>query len=155
MQRLQLSVTTDSPFWAKVERAYELWEQYGDIDQNPTLDESATIWRVLKEEGLLKKHGNHATRTSVQGWFLDRQSYSPWVDETAVRRAMLWDAKVWEALTFREQSTVYDRVTEVPTPENSLRDEHEAWLLLPAELRNRVAKGVQQRRKRGPKRVAA
>lgn len=148
MPRRQISESSDSPFWTKVERAYALWEQHGDIDTNPTLDEAAGIWQVLKAEGLLLKNGNHATRTIVRSWFLDRQTYSPYVDEIAVERALRWDRHVWDALTCRELSTVYDRVKGIPSPESSAHGDYAAWLTLPMATRTNVLKATQKRRER-------
>lgn len=97
--------------WASVERAYELWEAYGDIDTIPTREQARGIAKILVDEGLRRKVSGLSFHTkSVIDWFTNRQMYSPYIDEVAIERALNFDQSVLANLTRREEATFRDRL---------------------------------------------
>lgn len=117
--------------WSRVEDAYEVWAEIGDIDRTPTREEASRVSALLREAGHDRRHVPPAY---IMRWLTDRRTYSPYVDEVAIERvirAQSWDSL--DGLTDREKHVLLERLVEIVDrqvefdDQSVLRDDGRHW----------------------------
>lgn len=116
--------------WENVERAYEIWEDMGEIDNvNPTWEDAKFVLqemdrRVGRKRSLARARFHEPwvndpydarvareDQALIREWLSDRRRWSPVIDDVAVARfERTYSKEAFEALTRRERDLVTDRL---------------------------------------------
>lgn len=117
--------------WKRVEDAYEVWSEIGDIDRAPTREEASEVSALLREAG---HDHRHVPPAYVMRWLTERRAFSPYVDEVAIERVIhnqSWDSL--DGLTDREKHVLLERLVEIVDrqvkfdDQSVLRDDGRYW----------------------------
>lgn len=134
-----------------------LYETAAEMGLDETLTEEDAD-RVRVRAGLTgkawKKYTGAAGRRKIQRWLADPATYSPFIDPIAIERARNYDWAVYERLSGRELSHLYDLLAdevdpycEDATPGEEMKARRQAWERGPEVYKERVAHAVANRRR--------